>query len=483
MESIIRRTAIALAVMICLAVCDTIARADVKIKSKSTQGSSITEQTTYIKGRRQRTEMANGMMISVMQCDLQRSLQIMPQTKTYIVTPFDQPTQNAERATNQPRAKETTTVRGGVITTTITTKDTGERKKIFGYPARHLIMTMTTDSSPDACNKIKSKMEIDAWYIDFTFGLDCDMSNAYQGYNPATQSGCQDRNEVKQIGPATKGYPVWTKTTMFDESGNPSFSIEQEVIEISQATLDAALFDAPADYREVKSFSGASFSETNKDIANATTQPANENSGIAANVKSAASKQANNQTSEVGQKKEGVVRLGLAAVKTGSVGDGLSAVELASAVQNTMAQYLKSPNIELVMIEAKLPSLIDAEAKQKECDFVIYTNVEHKKGGSRFASFAPALSSVASLGGIGGSTAGAVAGQVASTAIITAAEVSQDVKAKDQLTLDVKLQAPGNATASVERQFKAKAQSNGDDIISPTVQQAAQAILIAAAKI
>jgi hypothetical protein len=475
MDSIIRRAATAIAIMICLAVCDSIARADVKIKAKSTQGSTVSEQTTYIKGRRQRTEMANGMMISVMQCDLQRSLQIMPQTKTYIVTQFNQPAQSADRATNQPRAKETTSVRGGVITTTITTKDTGERKKIFGYPARHLIMTMTTESSPDACNKIKTKMEIDAWYIDFTFGLDCDMSNAYQGYNPATQSGCQDRNEVKQVGPAAKGYPVWTKTTMFDESGNPSFSMEQEVIEISQATLDAALFDVPADYREVKSFSGAYSGETNREIAKAATLPADDNSGIAANVKTAASK-------EVGPKKAGVVRFGLVAVKTGSVGDALNAAELAAAVQNTMAQSLKSPSVELVMIEATQPNLIDAEAKKKECDFVVYTNVEHKKGGSRFASFAPALSGVALLGGVGGSTAGAVAGSVASAEIITAAEVSQDVKAKDQLTLDVKLQAPGNATAAVERQFKAKAQSNGEDIISPTVQQAAQAILIAAAK-
>ncbi len=277
MESIIRRAASAIAIMICLAICDTIARADVKIKAKSTQGSTVSEQTTYIKGRRQRVEMGNGMMISVLQCDLERSLQIMPQTKTYIVTPFNQPAQNAEPAANQPRAKQDAAVRGGVITTTITTKDTGERKKFFGYPARHIIMTMTTDSSPEACGKIKSKMEIDAWYIDFTFGLDCDMSNAYQGYNPATQAGCQDRNEVKQIGPATKGYPVWTKTTMFDESGNPSFSMEQEVIEISQATLDAALFDVPADYREVKSFSGASFSESNNDLAKSTA----ENSAIA----------------------------------------------------------------------------------------------------------------------------------------------------------------------------------------------------------
>jgi hypothetical protein len=265
MESIIRRAASATVAVICLAVCAGIVRADVKIKSKSSQGSSISEQTTYIKGRRQRTEMQNGMMISIMQCDLQRSLQIIPQTKTYIVTPFNQPTASAP----QPRAKENAPARGGVITTVITTKDTGERKKIFGYPARHIITTMSTDSSPDACNKIKSKMEIDAWYIDFTFGLDCDMSSAYQGYNPADQAGCQDRNEVKQIGPATKGYAVWTKTTMFDESGNQSFSVEQEVIEISQTTLDAALFDVPDGYREVKSFSGAFTGETNNDIAKA----------------------------------------------------------------------------------------------------------------------------------------------------------------------------------------------------------------------
>ena len=42
--------------------------------------------------------MADGVMISITQCDLQRSLQIIPQSKTSIVTPFNQPTDNAERA-------------------------------------------------------------------------------------------------------------------------------------------------------------------------------------------------------------------------------------------------------------------------------------------------------------------------------------------------------------------------------------------------
>jgi hypothetical protein len=482
MRPAIRQIVNALAVMICLAVCAHIASADVKIKAKSTQGGTVSEQTTYIKGQRQRIEMANGVMISVTQCDLQRTLQIIPQSKTYIVTPFNQATDSAKPAANQPRAKAPAATRGGVVTTTITTKDTGERKQLFGYTARHIITTMATESSPEACQKVKSKMEIDAWYIDAAFGLDCNMNNQYQNYRPADQGGCQDRSEVKQIGAATKGYPVLTKTTMFDDNGQPSFTWVQEVLEFSQGPLDAALFDVPAGYREVKDFSQAASGTANDNGTAATDAHANENSGMSANVKNMAGKPADQKT-EVGAKKEGVVRLGLTAVKTGSVGEGLNAAELAAAIRNTLVEYLKSPTVEVVLIDAKLPSQIDAEARQKECDFVIYTSVEHKKGGGgKFGAFAPALSHVASLGGYGGSTAGAVAGQVASTVIITAANVSANVKAKDQLTLDMKLQAPGNAAAAIEKQFKAKAQSNGEDIISPIIEQTAQAILDAAKK-
>lgn len=470
-------------IAICLTIGATLARADVKIKSKSTQSSNVSEQTTYIKGRRQRVEMMNGMMISLTQCDLKRYVQLNPQSKTYIVSPFNQPTASAERATAQPSAKKEDSRRGGVITTTVTAKDTGERKQIFGYPARRYITTIATDSSPEACNKIKSKMEMDAWYIDLAFEFNCNNDGQYQNYTPSTQDGCRDRSEVKQIGQPARGYPVVTKTTMFDESGNAMFSMEQEVTEISQTPLDAALFDVPADYKEVKNFSeppiGAAItSEATRDAY----ARSNDSSGMSANVKNMADKQARDLSSEVGAKKEGVIRLGLVGVKTGSVGDGLSATELAAAVQNTMTQYLKGPDVELVLIEAKLPSQIEAEAKQKECDYVIYTNVEHKKGGSKFGSFAPALSSVASLAGYSGSTAGAVAGHVASTAIITAATISNDIKAKDQLTLDIKLQSPAEASAIVVRQFKAKAQSNGEDIISPVIEQAAQAILTAAVK-
>jgi hypothetical protein len=48
------------------------------------------------------------------------------------------------------------------------------------------------------------------------------------------------------------------------------------------------------------------------------------------------SQPASNMSTEVGEKKAGVVRIGLASVKTGSVGEGLNAAELAGAIQNTL---------------------------------------------------------------------------------------------------------------------------------------------------
>jgi hypothetical protein len=141
---------------------------------------------------------------------------------------------------------------------------------------------------------------------------------------------------------------------------------------------------------------------------------------------------------------------------------------------------LKTPQIEFIQLEAKLPSAVDAEARQKESDFVIYANISHKKGGGggfgMFKSIAPVLSSIAPVAGMGGSVAGAVAGSVASTAIYTAADVSGNIKQKDELTLDIKVISSSGAV-TLTNQYKAKAKSGGEDIISPIVEQAAQAIV------
>ena len=129
-------------------------------------------------------------------------------------------------------------------------------------------------------------------------------------------------------------------------------------------------------------------------------------------------------------------------------------------------------------LEPRLSSAITAEAQQKECDYVIYTNVSHKKGGGGFGMFGQALGSAIGQTGIGhtGSTAGNIAGQVATRSIVSASSVSASVKSKDEITLDLKLNK-SDGGAALSKVYKVKAKSNGDDIISQVIEQAAEEIV------
>ena len=90
-------------------------------------------------------------------------------------------------------------------------------------------------------------------------------------------------------------------------------------------------------------------------------------------------------------------------------------------------------------------------------------------------------SAISRVGYGSGNIAGHVAGQVASEAVYTAASMSQNVKSKDELTLDIKVNSTSGA-AALAKQYKQKAKGDGDDIITPVIEQAAQAILDAVAK-
>jgi hypothetical protein len=365
------------------------------------------------------------------------------------------------------------------VTTTI--KDTGERKQMFGYTARHIIQTIETDSSPDACTPTKTKMEMDMWVIDAEFNLACTQTRSYKPYNGGKASGCTDKIQQKTIGSGKSGYPVYQKMTSFDAAGKESFTMISEVVEISKATLDASLFDAPADYREVKDaqqmyggVGGSSGINYSSNANNNSSLPSS--SGLGSSLKSAA---APRPSTTVAAKQPGTVRIGLAGVKTGSVGEGISAADLSAAVGNSLGDFLKGTKVEIVALEARLASAQVEEAKQKECDFVVYANVSHKKGGGGGFGFGKMLAQTIGQTGIGhtGSVAGNLAGQIATTAIVSAGSMSENVKKKDEVTLDIKVLSTADNSAALNKQFKAKASSDGDDIISTVVEQAAQAIV------
>ncbi|HEX7957744.1 MAG TPA: hypothetical protein VF508_12410, partial [Pyrinomonadaceae bacterium] len=398
-------------VLLCAAAAAAEARADVKIKSRQTMQGQSYDNATYIKGKRQRTESMGGQAVTIQQCDLRRDIQLMAQLKAYTVRPYDEPGAQAAGANSPAGAQSAGQQKGGLVTSTVTTRDTGERKQMFGYPARHVIITVETKSSPDSCNPVDSKMETDGWYIDAAFQLDCDTERAARYYNPQPQAGgCRDRYETKQVGAARRGFPVYEKIRMFDKDGRESFSMVNEVVELSQATLDAALFEAPADYREVKDFSAAAMTAA----AGAAGSQGDEDDNPS---RPSSAGQAQPPAAEVGAKRPGVIRLGLAGVQAGAVGDNMRAAELAAAVRAALAARLKSAAVEVVLLEPFADA--ETDARQKECDFVVYANVSHKKGGGGgFGGMLGKVGAAAGLGRADGAPGGAA---------------TSNVKAKDEL--------------------------------------------------
>jgi hypothetical protein len=243
----IKTTTLALALLCSV----SIALADVKIATKSTAGGQSMTSTTYIKGARQRTEGLG--YTTIYQCDLKRMIQINDKTKSYLITPLAGA--GGQTATTRQSAG-TTKRRGGVITYTTTSTDTGERRQIFGLTAKRFKSKIVVAASEGACNSMNMEMETDGWYVDFPSGQNCLTEGAAS--IPFDQSECVDEVRYKTEGAVNTGYPVMTTTQIkFDTGANgpsiPASSSTQEVLDISNATLDRALFEIPVGYTEVKS--------------------------------------------------------------------------------------------------------------------------------------------------------------------------------------------------------------------------------------
>ena len=177
----------------------------------------------------------------------------------------------------------------------------------------------------------------------------------------------------------------------------------------------------------------------------------------------------------LGPKKPGVVRIGVVEPKA-QMGQGNSGINVAEPIRSTIMQYLSGPSLEVIPLAAMLSSQIDAEAKAKDCDYVLYSAISQKtKGGAMsFLKKAGPLTSMIPMVGMAGSMTGAMAGAAAGTA---ASSVAGTVKAKSEVTFGYQLAVPGNTTAVLANTEKAKAKQDGEDVITPLIEQAATAIV------
>jgi hypothetical protein len=129
--------------------------------------------------------------------------------------------------------------------------------------------------------------------------------------------------------------------------------------------------------------------------------------------------------------------------------------------------------------------MVEAEAKEKECQFVLSATLAqqvHKKGGLGMLKSARAMTGMVPVVGMSGRTGAVVAQAAAQTAIGVASEMSSNVKAKSEIRFEYRLAAPGSGEPAASNTEHVKAETDGQDVITPMVERMAAAVVGAAVK-
>jgi hypothetical protein len=340
------------------------AETNLKIKYKSTMGGQAMESTTMIKGPRERSEMNTGYgmdSVNITQCDLKRTIQVSNKNQKYLITPMQ--TSSSTETTAAPMTQPAQPVRtGGVVTYTTTVTDTGERKEMFGFTARHVKSSVMIESSPDACRPVNQKMETDGWYIDLNVNFDCELGRQQVNAQSMPIGGCRDRTQFRRQGSARLGTPLIVTTTMYGPDGRVMFSSTQEAIELSREPLDAALFDIPAGYTEAKD-SQEFYGMPSMDSAMSQANPSSNQTMNTSSIQQSAD-----------AKRPGSVRVGVVTFNN-KAGKPVSIESL----RQRLVSNIESTDVDAVSLNAISPAEAEAEAKAKQCDFILYTDITSLK--------------------------------------------------------------------------------------------------------
>jgi hypothetical protein len=332
-----------------------------KVKYKTTAAGQSSETTTMVRGPRQRSEMRLGYgmdMVNITQCDLKRTVQISDKTRKYVVTPMDV-TGSAAASVADVKTTSTPVTRGGVVTYVVSSIDTGERKEMFGFTARHVKTTMTMSSSPDACSQVNQRIETDGWYIDLSAAATCDFGRAQMTSNPPPSGGCRDQVRFRQEGTGKTGFPLMVTTTMYGPDGRAMFTSTQEVVELSREPLDAALFEIPPGYVETTNTQELYATPSASEImaqANSGRQPAED------------SPTETSSSSEA--KTPGAIRVGV--VQINNKTDKQVSTE---ALRQSLIGQIQGGQVDAVALNALSRMEAEAETKAKQCDYILYTDL------------------------------------------------------------------------------------------------------------
>ncbi|HEX4946387.1 MAG TPA: hypothetical protein VFZ34_06990 [Blastocatellia bacterium] len=212
----------------------------------------------------------------------------------------------------------------------------------------------------------------------------------------------------------------------------------------------------------------------------------------------------------VSLRKPGVLRIGIVAPLTPAKQMG-SGADYSEMIRQAMAANLNSPMAEAVLLDARVPVVAELEAKQKECDYILYSTVTQRARTSDLAKFmavaAPVVNVAAGTRVVTNQPKAATpppttetnanattnananapapaappAGQSAppnhETILKAVTDLSNRATAGDEVVFEFKLVEPGGAKPKLSKALKAKVRKDGDDMLSGLLVEAANELL------
>ncbi len=423
------------------------------------------KSTVYIKGSRMRTDMivdqqdgkAPTIFTNINQTDKKQMISYSSKEKKYYVTSIIPPTSE-----NTKNAKK-----GGVVTVTGSVTDTGERATLFGFKARHLKETVTMTPSKGACMKETIRYEVEGWYADYDKFL-CPITRPKQEYQ--TDTNCFDDFDFQTKGGiAGIALKEVKKITMQGQA----IIIEEEATEILKTPLADSLFEPPTDYKAANTLKKVEDNSPGNSSSKNQTVP---KSKIPVNnpPPTFGLPQAGIEKSGSTAKKTNMIRIGIAKPKVvtpDSKKDPNAGSDIATASTNSLAESLKSENVETIILETDFP---ENECKEKGCDYIFYANITQKRGGGGMFKSMIVMGVVTAASvmvpGIGGMIATTAASQVMNQTM------GKTAKAKDEFTFDYKVVGLDKSVLT-QAVTKSKIEKDGDDVMTPQIQQASKIVL------
>jgi hypothetical protein len=155
-----------------------------------------------------------------------------------------------------------------------------------------------------------------------------------------------------------------------------------------------------------------------------------------------------------------------------------SATEVAYAARDLLVSILNGPSTPVVPLDARLEALASDEARQKGCDRVLVARLTRKRssGGGFFRRLVGQAGGVAAGQLPGGGIGGTVVRGVAVAGAHEVLELASSTRAKDEMRLTYRLASGDGRTVLKPRSVKIKATVDGEDLLTPLMQRAAESI-------